>query len=187
MNIQKPKSTKKILIIAGIVIALVAGYTATAWKLSLWPFMNTTNLGPVSQDEKKTGDQIKSNSVKESTKDEGSSSGSDQPLAPVQNPETNTSTVLVDISADSQNGSVYQLRVLIQAVLGSGECTITVEKEKGDQTYTASAPIQPMSTSSTCAGFDIPVSKLGVGKWTATINVSSGSHTGSASKEIEVK
>jgi hypothetical protein len=57
---------------------------------------------------------------------------------------------------------------------------------KGEQ-YTAAADTQAMSTSSTCKGFDIPLTALASGKWKAVITFNNDTLTGSANKDITVQ
>lgn len=188
MRIQKTKKLKNHVVILAITGILATGmYIAAALQYSLWPFTTTSpaNLSPPSPDEKKAGAQIKSNSVESSTKNNATRSGSDQPLPPVPTPGATTSTAIVDIISSTQDSSMYRVRVLIQAILGNGQCKLTMTK--GSESYTADAEIQPSASTSTCTGFDIPISKLSTGTWSVVIDVSSGSIVGTARQEIEIK
>lgn len=189
MYIQKNKKSKKYILV-GIIAAIILllGYATVAWNYSFWPFNNSqkTNLNAPSSDEKQAGEQIKAKSLDDAAKENPNKSGSDQPLPPAPTPGATKSTVLVDITAANQNNPNLQIRVLIQALVANGECKLTLTK--GSSSYTVTAATSPTSTTSTCAGFDVPVSKLSPGTWKAVVDVSSSTVTGQATKDgIEIK
>lgn len=181
MRIQakKQKNGKKALItiiIAVLILATAYGFVAHA--KNFWPFhQDTINLKPASNDEKNAGTQIKSSAVTpNATK-----------TTPSNDANPNTKAIGVSFSATSQDTNVYHIRLLIDQVVGAGTCSLSMTSTTNGQDYTATANIQAGPSSSTCEGFDIPLSKLGAGNWSATVSVISGNATGSATKEITIK
>lgn len=176
---KNKKPSKRYLVIAIAFILILAGYTASAYQLNLWPFQSkdTVNLSPASDDEKSAGENIKSDTVNPS---------SDSKETPSNDVDPSVTSLSVDFSATTQTDFNYQIRILIGSVLANGKCTITVTKT-GSPTYTAEARIQPGPSSSTCQGFDIPLANLNSGTWTASVSVESDNATGTATKEISIK
>lgn len=76
------------------------------------------------------------------------------------------------ITAKSVTGSTLIIRNTIDQLVGSGSCDLTMTS--GSKTITKTAEIVQNPSSSTCAGFDVPVSELGSGRWDIEIKVSSG-------------
>lgn len=187
MYIQKNKKSKKYILIGiAALVVLLLSCAAAAWHYSFWPFNSTqkTNLNPPSSDEKQAGDQIKADSLETISNENASKSGDNQ--SPTSTSGAPISTVSVDITAANQNNPNFQIRVLIQALLSGGECKLTLTK--GSSVYTATVPIASTSSTSTCAGFDVPVNKLSPGTWKAVVDVSSTAMTGQAIKDgIEIK
>ncbi|MDB5179802.1 MAG: exported protein of unknown function [Candidatus Saccharibacteria bacterium] len=181
IRVKNKKTRKKLLLTTLIVvIILVLGYGVFASQAKIWPFLsaNTVNLSPASDTEKSTGEQIKSDSVNSSPQPSKQSPSNDA------NPSTTTTSVL--FSSTTQDTTTYHVRVLIESVLNTGTCSLTLVKS-GQQTYTATADIQPGPSSSTCKGFDIPLSSIATGNWNATVTVTSSGTSGAASQEILVK
>lgn len=181
MRIQakKQKNGKKALItiiIAVLILATAYGFVAHA--KNFWPFhQDTINLKPASNDEKNAGTQIKSSAVTpNATK-----------TTPSNDANPNTKAIGVSFSATSQDTNVYHIRLLIDQVVGAGTCSLSMTSTTNGQDYTATANIQAGPSSSTCEGFDIPLSKLSAGNWNATVSVISGNAAGSATKEITIK
>ena len=94
-----------------------------------------------------------------------------------ENPNTlHELTGVINYSAVA--GENYTIRVSIDQTLGSGTCKLTMTADAN--TYTAEAPIiQSGSTTSSCEGFDIPLTELSASKkWSINIAISSGDKTG---------
>lgn len=168
---QKQSISKKILPAALIVALLVVG-TGTylyAFKGSLFgwsPFVNQKktskiDYNPPTEEQKKTGQEIKSQSVASDSSKPGTVSNDNPPTPTTQS--NGKSTVDVTITAANQNGVTFQLRTLIGAVTSSGTCTLIMSK--GATTVTKTASVQALARGSTCQGFDIPMSELSSGNW----------------------
>lgn len=139
----------------------------------------TTNLQPPTEDQKQAGQSTKEKSANEAN----------QPIS--QPPKNLTSTsktpVQVDITASSQNISsgLYQIRSLIGSVQNSGTCTIVLSRN--DIQVTKQAGVQALASSSTCQGFDIPVSELSTGQWQVVLSFENSQFIGNASTVINIQ
>ena len=83
------------------------------------------------------------------------------------------------------SGSNLMIRVNIDQYLNGGNCSLTLTKD-GNSVYTASASIIDSASTSTCEGFNVPVSGLSSGKYNIVININSGEKTGIISGEVTV-
>lgn len=88
----------------------------------------------------------------------------------------------------SINNDTMMVRVTFeQLIKGDAKCSLTLTGPAG-QTYTDTADIVNDPQSSSCYGWDIPVSKLGQtsGHWKATISVSGGDRSGTVTGEANL-
>ena len=141
---------------------------------------SNTSLKPATDEEKNAGSQAKSSTMN-TTDTSSNSSKNSNPSTPTQS----TSSVDVQTTASSQNGTTYQLRYLISAVTNDTTCTLTLSN--GQTTVTKTAKTQALAQSSTCQGFDIPTSELSPGTWQTTMTVSGGGITGTTASTIKVQ
>jgi len=185
---QKNTSKKKKLIIAGsILLIIIVGAIGAAAYYKVGPFKtsdDSVNLKPPTTDQKKAGDSAKQNTVNPTGNKESGSTGSDPLPPPIQNGSSKP-TVGADITAANQNSDVLQVRMLIQAVTSAGTCTLSMTGP-GNRTYLATASVQAQPSSTTCKGFDIPISSLAPGSWAITINFSNDDYTATASKQVSI-
>jgi hypothetical protein len=183
MKIRRPKNkVKAASIIAASVVILAGGVVAAAFYLKLGPFA-TTEQSAQTEKENKTGTDIKKQSVDNSNK--GSQTGSDPSPAPKPVPGTTKSSVGADITSANQDATYLYVRTLIQAVTSSGTCTLTMTGPS-QKSYSASADVQALPSTSTCKGFDIPLSRLTPGAWTISVVFSSSTLTASATKNVTI-
>lgn len=173
MKIKQTKSRKSLiisLIILFSFILLIAAYFVYIQSQNQ-NISNSNeskvNLTPPTSEQKTAGDEIKDNSIN----NQGSTS-----------PE---SVVNISITAANQNSSLLQIRTLIEAVISTGKCTLTLTKNSN--VITKVVAVQALSSSSTCAGFDIPTSELSVGTWQSTVDFKNDTLKGTASRSIEIK
>ena len=179
MEIKKKNNRKKIISAIVIVLILAAGVGAYYYfthKSSSQATHSATSLAPATDQEKAAGNQAKSSNA-DATKSTTSPS-------PSPSSASGITTVSVNTTANAQNGSIYQLRYLINAVVSNAMCTLTLTQ--GSSTVTKTASTQALAQSSTCVGFDIPTSSLGSGSWQATMVVSGGNVAGSVTNTIQV-
>lgn len=183
---HKKRYPKKIVIACIISVLLVASpfVYVYAFKGNLfgWKISSTTvtsepsniNYGPATPDQQSAGSKTKTNST------------SDTPPEPTIIPDSTKKSVEVSITSHGQNGSTFQIRALISNLDGAGLCTLTLTSP-GQTTVTKTANTQSLASTSTCQGFDVPVSELPTGTWHAVINYSSDSLIGSSSIDEVIK
>lgn len=183
MNITQKKNKKLYLIIAAIFV-LLAGFSYYVFALNGnlfgWQFRkdetSSVNMDPPTDDQVKAGQNAKEETVEEDQGKPGTGDGT---------PTPNLSGALtVGFSAVNQNDSKLQVRVMIEEVLSSGQCNLTLTDSS--KTVTKSAAVYPTASISTCQGFDIPVSELSNGTWNITVNVISGGRNGQATTSFQV-
>lgn len=83
------------------------------------------------------------------------------------------------------SGNDLVVRVNIDQYLTSGSCEINVISG-GEVLYTDLVSIIDSAATSTCEGFNVPMSSLSSGKVRVDINLSSGEKTGMISGEVEI-
>lgn len=76
------------------------------------------------------------------------------------------------------------LRVTIDQSLSSGSCQLRLTN--AGKTLTKTALVIPNPSSSSCQGFNVPVSELGSGAWQIEITVSSGDRSGTIVSSITI-
>lgn len=179
MKITKKKNSKKLPLILGVTIPLlIIGVGGTYLVLNQHQASventvieeynrNDVDLNPSTSEQQDTGTTIKKDAL-----DKGESSPS--------------SDIAVSISAANQNGSVLQVRTIIDAVSSSGSCSIKLTSPSG-KIVEKTASIQALSSSSTCQGFDIPTSELSVATWKLTVTATIGDKSGTVSQNIDIK
>lgn len=191
MKILARNTTRKRIALGGVAIfILLLGVAALAYHFQTWPFHvqknpSSLNLAPATSDQIKAGEETKKATV-EGSATKQSTSGSDQPPAPTLQPDGAKSQVEVTITAANQNSSTLQIRTLISAVVNDGTCTLLLTGPSG-QTVSHTSTVQPLSSTSTCKGFDVPNSDLSSGTWNLKLQYDNNSLTGSVSKNITIK
>lgn len=84
-----------------------------------------------------------------------------------------------------QNGQVVHVNTTINSVWSTGSCTLLITNKS--LSITKKSAIQAMPSYSTCQGFSIPVSELGMGTWKINLTASHDSQTVVASQEVTVQ
>ncbi len=117
----------------------------------------------------------------------GAEQATENPKQTIQNEGTNPNT-LSGITgaltrADTTDDKLI-IRVNIDQYLTSGSCTLTLTS--GENKYSDVANIIAEASTSSCAGFDVPTSKLGSGKWNISIQISSGDKQGIINGEVSL-
>lgn len=187
MKIQSKKMFKKPLIIVAAIMALLAVSALTYvyvfngstldWDSHKTSSDDTplTNLDKPTDEQIEAGEEIKRESVeKNEAINENSSDQSGE-----------IGTVSVIITAAEQSSGQLVIRSLIQTVSNEGTCTLTLQKTDGT-TVTKTAGVQASASSSTCKGFDVPVSELSPGEWRITVNYKSESLEGAAGHTVTI-
>jgi hypothetical protein len=128
--------------------------------------INTINLDPPTKEEKDTGLDAKKQTLE----------NEDEP--------SQSSAFTVTLTSANKNGEIFQIRSLISKLSGSGTCELHMVK--GSDTITKTANIQAMANSSTCQGFNIPLSELSSGTWKITLTVTIDNTKEQTSKDVEI-
>lgn len=186
MKINTTIKPSKILIIFMSILAVIAlGYFAVAYASNIFPF-NNDQTQPSSQDQSSKGG-VNYEATTSDQKDAGEVQK--KTTAPVDSNEAGdgneSASLTVTITALSQNGDLVQVRGLINKVSTSGTCKLSLTK--GGEVVIRESEMQALPKESTCMGFDIPVSDLSPGVWTAKLNAQIGTAVGSTTKTITVK
>ncbi|MDB5183465.1 MAG: hypothetical protein JWO07_146 [Candidatus Saccharibacteria bacterium] len=181
MKIAHPSSKKRlifislaVLVIAGVGIGVyalrqsqqTASITKSSPSSSLQPGVSTVSLNPPTDAEVQAGQDAKAQTV-----NPPSSSGDTQ---------TNDLNAVANYT-----GTSVQVRTTISANVSDGSCSLTLTK--GSTVVTkANVGIQALSGYSTCKGWDIPVSELSSGTWTAKVTTSYQSKTSVATAVVAI-
>ena len=83
------------------------------------------------------------------------------------------------------NNGVLMIGMNIDQFLGEGNCALSLVKG-GDVIYSADAKIIAEVSTSTCDGFNVPVSGLGSGTTEIVIKLSAGGKTGTIRGEVNI-
>jgi len=78
------------------------------------------------------------------------------------------------------------VRATINQKLSSGSCQLTLKNQTTGQTVVKSANIIANPSSSTCSGFDIPVSQVGSGNWSIVIDLTSSNESGQITGSVKI-
>lgn len=169
---------KKSLFIISLLVILAIGSTLVWWHLgtqreeSITPSEDRTiNYGPPSENERRAGDEIKQEIVKQSESD----------IAPSNSRES----VGVAVTTAEQYGSQVEVRAFIQGVIeGGGTCTATFKKD--GHTITSSSEAFIDATTSQCKPIFTDRGEFpSGGGWALTVSYDSKGYTG-ASEVINV-
>ena len=189
MQIKKTSISKKVIIPVVVALLFIACLVAYAAITKKGPFAGsqttTTNLNNPSTEQIKAGNTVKQTTIENS--DKGTTTGSD-PLPSPTPPATpgDKPTVGMEITAANQDGGLLRVRALIQTLSSSGNCKLAMTGP-GGKIYAANASVQAVASSTTCQGFDIPVSSLGSGNWKINLTFSNDSYTASASRTVTIQ
>jgi hypothetical protein len=108
------------------------------------------------------------------------------PVQPALDSATGSSQQPQTISVTAKRESKDSVTVISKLYnVSDGKCTLTINN--GPNTYTDTADIIYQPEYSTCAGFSIPISKLGIGLWSVNVSYMSAGHTNSNSTTVDVK
>lgn len=191
-SINQKKSHKKLYTITSVVFILLLGlfiyvyiFNGSVFGWTLHRNANKSSsidYSPATNEQKKAGDEVKSNTVTNPTKPSGSNS--DTPPDPV--PQAGGKSIVdMSITAVNQNGSIFQIRSLISTVTNTGTCTLVLTN--GTKSVTRTSSVQSQSATSTCQGFDIPTAELNSGTWNIMLSFENSNLTGKTTKTITVE
>lgn len=196
MKIQKKHNSKIMMLALTTIFLLMISYGLLSYKIKLWPFTKN-QFNAATEEQKTAGQDIKKRSLytpDKSNKEENQSSsetktpqGSDPSPKPTPSSNGGKPTVSVSITATTidKTANVLYIRSLIQTVSSSGKCTLSMNNDSGS-VYSSSAESQPGPSTSSCKGFNIPLSKLSPGKWKIAIHYEDDSVTGNTEGEVNI-
>jgi hypothetical protein len=193
MKIPQTKSKKITILIYTAAVAAVLAIGSVAYVYAFngnlfgWTKnkdASAINLDKPTDEQKQAGNDIKKANV-DNESNKGSAGNTDTPPAPTPSPSGGKSSVGVTITASAQSDGVFQLRTLVSAVVNTGTCTATFTK--GQQTVTKQAGVQSLPSTSTCKGFDIPVSELSPGQWDIIVTYENDTLSGQATKTVTIQ
>lgn len=180
MRVQR-KSKKPIIIASAIIVALISAGLIWYYASSTKP--NTENIqgqSTSSQGDSRSNDDTRGSqedsAQPQSDKDSGQSveheKEKDLPQL-YEGDNTNRSNSLTGvITTKSVASGSLTIRNTINQLVDTGSCKLTLTS--GSRTVTRSVEIIQNPSSSTCAGFDVPVAELGQGQWSIQIDITSG-------------
>lgn len=183
MKIQK-RINKLYFIIPLAVILVLAGGTTAYLLASRGNDQQSQKAEEISKQEVEAGNQAKNETVNSSdeAKSETPADKGDQGDSSAGQPGEK---VAMSITASAQNAGTYQIRTLIQALIPGGTCTLQLTK--GSSVVTKTAGVSLFAQTSTCQGFDVPVSELSTGTWSAKVTFEGDSKSGETTTDIEVR
>lgn len=168
---------KKVLLGVLVVLALTIVAAFMAYTLKAGPFASVPTPSSTNKQE-----NIKKEIGTPAPKDPSSNS--------VKNPQNNDSPSQssdkgLRITSTNINGGNLEVRTLLPVITNAGSCSVSATSS-GNTAYTETVGVQALSSSSTCKGFDIPLSSLGAGTWTITVDYSNSAESSSATKEVVI-
>jgi amino acid transporter len=177
INKKNPKQTMTVIAILAFIAVLIAlgvtyyvlsGYSSNQSNLDNKPFTNSTidDTTPVVT----TPNNLDSKSTDQNQTDTSQDGGK----------------ATATITSANQNDGILQIRVLIESVTTNGTCSLTLSKQ-GEQSVSRETGIQALASTSTCKGFDVPVSELSNGVWNIDISITIASTTTLISKKVTVQ
>ena len=169
VNVVRNKKSNRILI--GVVIFMFVALLSVTIAVI---FLNATRSSYISNSD--------ADSINTSTEDEADDEEADKDGE--SGDESNDNTITGQIDYRSLVRDTLQIRTTINESLSDGTCSLTLAGPNGQEYKTTSRIMSNSSSTSTCNGFDIDMNqtekddKLRAGKWTITIDLSSGDRTG---------
>ena len=127
------------------------------------------------KEEKKTEEKTENLEQTEETKSTQNFDGEDP------NKKTELTGVITTARVSDNN---LIIRVEIDQFLTSGTCDLNLSKE--EKTYSENVSIFADASTSTCEGFNVPVSKLENGNWKIKIKLSSNDKAGQIEGEVNI-
>lgn len=180
-NIQK-RNNKVILICLSLLLVtavVLIGLLEITGKTHL--FSNSANTATTQQDKDKKAATVEDKSIPTTSAQQSSSSSKDNSSSGTYQAPSSSDAITISASkTDSEN-------VTITTKLkgySDGSCRLLVNN--GSSSLTMDAQVIYQSDYSICAGFTVPVSKLGTGTWNIQLQVTSGGITQTKSLRYEV-
>lgn len=131
-------------------------------------YLSINQLGLLNKDIDQNNNDANSNI------DQNNNDSSISPKTPASNQTDSktTDTLGATITYIKQENDLLKIGIDIDLVTSTGECTLNLSKNTEKLNYIVE--IQPLASSSTCKGFEIPVIELSPGNWDMSIEIKSG-------------
>lgn len=181
MKIKKSRSKRKLLYV--LLVLLLVATLFVAYFVFLKPNDSSNDLEinyeAPSDQQIDAGNDAKQRTIGEDQK------SNDPKLNPPDAPTSNSpftteiTTALVDVES-----GIVSIRNEISGIYQSGSCKLTLSKD--GKTVEKTAGVQALPQSSTCKGFNIPVSQLSTGTWQIELEVTINGDTAKATDSIKV-
>lgn len=187
MKLQNKKTNKKILILS-LIAVLLAGI---AVYILLTSGRNNQTLQTESTMQKQDGKSIDSSTEKVDSEDKVNNNDStthekEKPTIPTYEGEDVNKQQ--SLSGTINYAEVVETNLVIRTTINqnisAGSCKLALSN--GVKTVTKNANIIQNPSSSTCEGFDVPVSELGGGDWKISIAITSGDKSGTLTGTVKI-
>ncbi|MDN5275357.1 MAG: hypothetical protein JWN33_6 [Candidatus Saccharibacteria bacterium] len=187
-KLKKPVGVTALIVLALLACSFLYIYafngTFFGWTpKSVSDEASSINLNTPSAEQISDGNASKQNTIDNSSSKTGT--GSDQPPAPTPQP-TGKSVVAATITSVNESDTMLEIRTVIYSIQKDGTCTLSLTKQ-GTNTITLTVGAQSLPSSTTCKGFDIPLSELESGTWEAMVVYENDAVRGEAKKAITIK
>ncbi|MES2876027.1 MAG: hypothetical protein V4678_01000 [Patescibacteria group bacterium] len=90
------------------------------------------------------------------------------------------------ITSANQSENAIVIRAVFPVVKSSGTCSLSMNGPDGKK-FSDKVEIQALPSSTTCKGFNVPLSSLSQGVWAIAITFNASGTTGDATTEVEIK
>ncbi|AGL62207.1 exported protein of unknown function [Candidatus Saccharimonas aalborgensis] len=180
MRIQNRNQTRPILVFSAIVGIVLFTLLGASYYFKKWPF------SPASSSTSQTNSTINYTKPTEQQMTAGTQAKEQAAANSSQQNTDKKDTPLGVTLTTVQPGTVVYIRAMIDKVTTSATCHLAMVGP-GQKTYSAEAPTQALAGTSTCRGFNIPMTSLAPGIWKITVSVTDdGTLSGSATTEKEL-
>lgn len=175
---KRKRNSLKLIVPLTIMVILLVGWLYYAHSSKMWPFLQDKSTN---QPDSTDTIDYKTPSSEQSEEGESIKQQAAEKIEPTSDDKTAEDSIPITITS-VQPGSTVYIRTVIGVVSSSGTCELSMVGPNG-KTYTATSGLQAMASSSTCKGFNIPMSELSSGSWQIDISVTTNSKTGRASAQ----
>lgn len=186
MNNRNKKTSKRKLLLAVSAAAILAiAYLVYSYSFDgIWPFSSNKDSGITTTTE--------SSDTKSSANNQASDEAKNPNKTPVQYESSGSGSVQSSpsltgvISYKSINNGTLSIRLIINQVLTQGSCKLTLRNHSPGKVVQTQADIITNPSSSTCKGFDTPISNLSSGNWDITVEIVSGNRNGTITGQVSI-
>lgn len=185
MTQRKQKNKRNILWILVIVVVLLLAGVGGYFAMNALNGEKENKEETSEYEEKKEQEKYNENSKKsEETEEEVVVEGKE--IIQYEGADANDSEVLTGVvTYAAVSGDNLMIRVSIDQYLSNGTCGLTLSRG-GDIIYSSIANIVGIASTSTCEGFDVPISELGGGAIKININLNDGERSGELRGEVNI-